>query len=175
MPMIKCRECKHEMSTKADFCPHCGRRRLRQSNDGFALVIVIFVLFACIGVALLYMTGNQKVLKDMWKQLNGQPVQSAQQVQNPQQGSVTENRELWQQRSLDLVRNKMGDRKAELANVHFNLSVSGGVQIPVLCGDIVYPDGGVRKFITSADTNMAALEGEQQDFGRLWQGLCIKQ
>lgn len=170
--MIKCRECKHEMSTRADFCPHCGLRRYRNRNDGFALTMVVAVLFMIVAVTLIYMTGNQKLLKDAWDQFNGRPVQRASQPLKPQQ-SVSGNQELWQQRSLNLVRSKV-DNNTKFANIYFNLPVSGGVQIPVLCGNVVYPNGSTRKFITSADTDMAVLEGEQSDFGQLWQGLCVK-
>ncbi len=170
--MIKCRDCKHEMSTRADFCPHCGLRRMRNRNDGFSLLIVIAVLFSCIGVALLYMTGNQKLLKDAWDQLNGRPVQQTTQAAQPPQQNSAANRELWQQRSLALVRDKIGLKDAQFANVYFNLANSGGVEIPVLCGEVVYPNGGHRQFIASAETNMVAMQGEQPDFPRIWGGLC---
>jgi hypothetical protein len=172
MPTIKCRECKHEMSSRADFCPHCGLRRFRNRNDGFALTMLLIVLVGGIAVTLLYMTGNQQLLKDAWNQFNGRPTQSA--SRNAQQ-TTQNDQEVWKQRSLNLVRSKVDDGNAQFANIYFNLPVSGGVQIPVLCGDIVYPDGVKRKFITSADTDMATLEGEQPNFAQLWQGLCVKQ
>jgi hypothetical protein len=46
MAMTQCRECGHEISTKAKSCPHCGATIYRPS--GCFVVILLFIAFAAI-------------------------------------------------------------------------------------------------------------------------------
>jgi len=58
MVLIKCEECKKEISTKADVCPHCGAR-IKEKTGCLSYIIVGTFLFLVLGV--LFNNGTEKV------------------------------------------------------------------------------------------------------------------
>lgn len=45
MAIVKCKECGHEISTKAEACPQCGAKRKPSSMGCGGLIVVIFLAF----------------------------------------------------------------------------------------------------------------------------------
>jgi hypothetical protein len=45
MALIKCKECGHEISKKAETCPNCGAKRKKSASGGCLLLIILAVLF----------------------------------------------------------------------------------------------------------------------------------
>ena len=56
--LIKCKECKKEVSTKAEVCPHCGAR-LKEKSGCLSYIFVGTFLFLVLGV--LFNNGTEKV------------------------------------------------------------------------------------------------------------------
>lgn len=54
MAMIKCKECRNEISSAAKSCPHCGKASIaHQINKSAGNVVLIFIMIGIIGVFLL--------------------------------------------------------------------------------------------------------------------------
>lgn len=54
MALVACRECKKEISSAANACPHCGRVSMaHQINKSAGNVVVIFIIMAIIGAFML--------------------------------------------------------------------------------------------------------------------------
>ena len=50
MAIVKCKECSHDVSTRAEACPHCGAKRPKPTSL-FTWVVVIFfswLVFTCV-------------------------------------------------------------------------------------------------------------------------------
>jgi hypothetical protein len=45
MALIKCKECSHEISNKAESCPNCGAKRKKPVSKGCLIFVVLTVLF----------------------------------------------------------------------------------------------------------------------------------
>ena len=60
MALTKCKECKKEVSTKAEACPHCGAR-LKEKSGCLSYIFVGTFLFLVLGV--LFNNGTEKVPK----------------------------------------------------------------------------------------------------------------
>ncbi len=56
MSLIPCPECEHEVSTKADHCPHCGFPITVKApiENTYGIVTFIYVIMLAAGVALAY-------------------------------------------------------------------------------------------------------------------------
>lgn len=52
MSLINCRECKKQISSTADKCPHCGAPKKKALGGGCALIVIIVVVFGIIGMAM---------------------------------------------------------------------------------------------------------------------------
>mgnify|MGYP000212043689 CR=1 FL=1 len=49
MALIKCKECKEKISSKAKTCPHCGAENKKRSGLGFVSGLVILIILVWIG------------------------------------------------------------------------------------------------------------------------------
>jgi hypothetical protein len=177
MPLIKCPECKHEMSTRADYCPHCGRRRMRARNDGFAIFIIIALVIACAVFVFLHATGHRDIIPKLMDSLSNAAATTTAQSRQPADGAAAKKQE-WIDRSLDLIRRQMSDSKNVLfRNVYYNANTTDGTKIRVICGEISSVDSNSRyqRFISSYDTGMTSLELKEPRFPSLWSGLCVAQ
>lgn len=77
MALIKCKECGHMISSKAEQCPNCGYINKRRRNKAIIIGIVILLLIICLIVSfiLLYKGIKQednKQLETMDKEINEQ-------------------------------------------------------------------------------------------------------
>lgn len=56
MTLVKCKECGKEISSKAEVCPHCGKKHKQLSSTGFDLFLIIVVLPIIAAVIILLWT-----------------------------------------------------------------------------------------------------------------------
>ena len=65
MALIKCSECKKEISNKADLCPHCGRK-LRKTPWGCLTILLLSGLI----IAAIISSESDKTKQNLLPQLN---------------------------------------------------------------------------------------------------------
>jgi hypothetical protein len=77
MAMTKCKECKAEVSTKADKCPHCGVKNPGKKTSTALQILLILLLLGFIGS---FFSGPDTASNDTSKQAPKQPEKTAQQL-----------------------------------------------------------------------------------------------
>lgn len=61
MALIKCKECGHEISRKADKCPHCGAPRKKSTSLLTWLVLILIVFGVYVVVRMPFTTSGEHV------------------------------------------------------------------------------------------------------------------
>ncbi|MDM5264763.1 zinc ribbon domain-containing protein [Sulfurovum sp. XTW-4] len=151
MGMIKCKECKSEISNKAKTCPQCGAPVPQKTS-----FLTWIFLISIIAIFLIVTSG---------------PNNKSSMV------SSSENKEFaWVEKGKYLVRSKLKDSdSAKFRDIYFNKNKD---QVPVACGEVNSKNGlgafaGYERFISAGSIEFTWLESEVSDFGNIWNKLCV--
>lgn len=161
MATKKCKDCGHEISTKAKACPNCGAPAGSKQYGLGALVLVIIVIVILIGV----FSGNQSSTPS--------DASSSSEASSNDASSQIAGYQVLSKKALEAgLKDPDSAKYKDVHAYRYNLK---GKNVYVFCGEIDAKNGfggytGYERFV--ATPAIAATESEMKDMDKLWDSMC---
>lgn len=179
MTLITCKECKHQISSTAAACPHCGAKRKPQTSAVTWLVAIVFGV-PCLGSI---------VIAPVLQQRAARAERAAYERMTPEQKAAFDARKKSEQAEADLksaayaaielakikVRAALKDPdSAKFGSVSAKQTPAGGI---IVCGSVNSRNSfggytGDSSFIWSQ--SLLVFEESTPNFAKTWNASCVK-
>lgn len=163
MAMIKCKECKSEISDKAKACPNCGAPVPKKTSPVTWFALISIILMLVFGLP---------------QPENKHSATSKTTTHSNANKSNDESKQIaWIDKGKESVKERLKDpSSAKFRNVYFN---RGKDNIPMTCGEVNSKNSfggysGYIKFISAGSSKNTFLETDVKDFHNLWNQFCTK-
>lgn len=163
MAMIKCKECKSEISDKAKVCPNCGAPVPKKTS-----LLTWIALISIILIVVLELTQPENKHSATPKTTT---------YSNANKSNDELKQIAWIDKGKESVKERLKDpSSAKFRNVYFN---RGKDNIPMTCGEVNSKNSfggylGYTKFISAGSSKNTFLETDVKDFYNLWNQFCTK-